>query len=114
MLVEFLRREAFAADFVRVQLLVHAESHQLRLVANKDFFERMLFDFIDLEHHVAEQRIGMHVLHVLLGLFPCSGHGAVDAFGGNQDAALDAQILAVLQMFLCQRLGVIDLHELII
>lgn len=74
----------------------------------------MLFDIINLKYHIAEQRVGMHILHILLGLLWCTGYSTVDAFRGNQNTAFYPQVLTVLQMLLRKRFRVFNLHELII
>lgn len=54
---------------------------------------------VDLEQEILEQGMTVHFRHVPFGLFHRSGQRAVDAFVGNQNAPLDAEILAILQMF---------------
>ncbi|MNW56810.1 hypothetical protein D3C74_345540 [compost metagenome] len=74
----------------------------------------MFFHIINLEHHIAEQWVRMHVFHILFRLFRRTGYRAVNAFGCDQDTSFHTEVLAVLQMLLCKRLGVFNLHELII
>ncbi|MNW64235.1 hypothetical protein D3C74_425020 [compost metagenome] len=67
-------------------------------MANEHFLKSMAFRFVDLEHDIGEQRVGSEVVHILLGLLHRTGQCSVDALGGDQDASLEAQLFAVLQM----------------
>ncbi|MNN19983.1 hypothetical protein D3C81_1332420 [compost metagenome] len=95
LLVKFGRGEAFAADGVRVKLLLVTEGDQLFFMANEHFLKSMAFRFVDLEHDIGEQRVGSEVVHILLGLLHRTGQCSVDALGGDQDASLEAQLFAV-------------------
>ncbi|MNP58462.1 hypothetical protein D3C76_1533780 [compost metagenome] len=83
MFMELFRRKAFAASHIWVKFIFHTEGYQLCFVTNKDFFERMLFHVINLEYHIAEQRIGMHILHVLLRLLRRAGYRTINTFRCN-------------------------------
>ena len=78
------------------------------LVADKHLFKGVLILLVNLEPEVAKERIGMNVVHVLLGGFVVTRNGPVDPFISNQDPALESDRFTEGQVLSSIFLGIFD------